>query len=1545
MSDPHKYTVGWICALSTEHVAARVFLDREHEPAESVSANDGNSYILGEIGKHNVVIAVLPDGEYGTDSAASVAASMLHSFPNVRIGLMVGIGGGVPTRRDIRLGDVVVSSPGGGHGGVFQYDYGKTIQGHRFLNTRFLNQPPNVLRTALAALRSQYEIDGHGIDDAINCVLARKPRLRKKYSRPEPATDRLFYSAATHEIACSTVCSDAPSNLKSRPERSPDEDSPAIHYGLIASANQLMKDATIRDELAVERDVLCFEMEAAGLMNNFPCLVIRGICDYADSHKNKEWQGYAAMTAAAYAKDLLRQVHPNRVGNEEKIVDALSGLLEVSEAHRDITGELLEVEKNFTQERLSRQENKCHQMFRLTNSDKDATYEWYKDRVEDRIDGTCMWFLKHENFQTWLNQESGPLLVSADPGCGKSVLAKYLIDHRLPPSATVCYFFFKDQDQNTVRQALCAVLHQLFSQQPCLLEHAVRRYNQDGQGLTKSTSSLWEVFSDAVSDARAGSVIIVLDALDECAESELPDLVHNLEEQFSEDRFGEARLKYLLTCRPYEQIVSRFHRLLAAFPDIRIPGEEASEMISQEVNIVIKHRVDRLSRRKRFPDETKRYLEKRLQEGTHRTYLWVYLVFAYLERGDFKRTLRGVEASIATLPNTVNEAYEQILNKSKDDPMVRKALSIVLAAGRPLTVLEMNVAVNVGGSLESVHDLDLEDEQDFKARLRSWCGLFISVYHDKIYLLHQTAREFLTGTVPGERTVVRDAGLRWHHSITMRQAHSVLAEVCILYLNLFSGGDGEATDADEGPDYSADEYTLLDYAACTWMLHFQDVDTEDDAMLIQSALNLCETDSNRHRTWFDIFCVHSHWGPIDGLTDLMVASICGLHSLVKMLLDKGGDVGATDSTYNRTPLMWATENGQDAVVKVLLSKKSIDIAAGDHEGLTPLTLAIIMGRPSTAELLIPKYGKSLNATDIRGETPLSLAIIWGRDRIVELLLRASEIDLNLTHSVKGAPLSLAVDEEQDSIVEMLLTDDRVNANAECSTRWDYGHVHGTALLLATSKGDVNIVRLLLARDKVDVNVRGKYSGDRSGDCEGTPLFMAAAMDYRRIVGLLLTKADIDVNATGLTPSYYGTPLFVAAAKGNDGVVKQLLANDSVDVNGKVCITEAEDSVDDDDDDDDAESRGVFQGSPLAIAARYGHRYIIARLLDKENVDVNARCHLRYRTAQNHRCDESNDQEGYNTTPTFRSTPFQGTPLFFAAAGEHTDAVRMLLRKGGIDINAKGCVIDERPQVQNDQEDNLYTYLGTPLAIAAWKGRKEIVSLLLAQPGVDMNAPAYTRHERCKYVRKNRSETPSSTSSPSSGDDSEVELESETHLHEYLQATPLCLAVAEQHGSIVRLLLDTGMVAINAKDRDGQTPLWWATYRQNSDIVESLLWYNIDLEAKDISGCTPLSCASEVGAEEVATLLLTHGANIESRDNSGRTPLAYAAREGHEDLVRLLLEYGADVEAKDDLGHTPCAYATMAGNNYIATLLRGHLADSSSKNSGSENEDDCSSDGS
>jgi nucleoside phosphorylase len=329
MSNPKVYTVGWICAIVAEYVAAQAFLDKIHDRPEKLSPGDNNDYALGEIAGHNVVVAVLPLGEYGTSSAAGVARDMLHSFPNVRIGLMVGIGSGAPSHKhDIRLGDIVVSASYDGTGSVFQYDFGKTVQGQSFCSTGFLNQPPTILRAAVNGLRAQYEMDGHELEEAIASILEKKKRMRPKYKRPDPESDRLYQSQVVHppndEASCPGSCGLDPSKLALRRNRTEDEDNLVVHYGLIASGNQLIKDALLRDALIAEKGVLCFETEAAGLVNHFPCLVIRGICDYADSHKNEDWQGYAAMAAAAYAKDLLRRIVPQQVEAEAKISDILS---------------------------------------------------------------------------------------------------------------------------------------------------------------------------------------------------------------------------------------------------------------------------------------------------------------------------------------------------------------------------------------------------------------------------------------------------------------------------------------------------------------------------------------------------------------------------------------------------------------------------------------------------------------------------------------------------------------------------------------------------------------------------------------------------------------------------------------------------------------------------------------------------------------------------------------------------------------------------------------------------------------------------------------------------------------------------------------------------------------------------------------------------------------------------------------------------------------------------------------------------------------------
>ncbi|CAN9239159.1 unnamed protein product [Alternaria alternata] len=299
------YTVGWVCALPVELAAAQEMLDEEHPDLErDLADNDENLYALGSIGGHNVAIVCLPAGRIGNNPAAAVAMQMRATFKKIRFGMMVGIGGGVPSAEaDVRLGDVVVSQPQGKHGGVVQYDSGKATPSG-FERTGSLNSPPHMLLAAVARVRAN-ELRGR----SKLCEHITKLEGIAKFQRSRAGADVLFEAAYEHEGG--QTCDKCSSDRHEGRERRDSEEEVLVHHGTVASGNQVIKDAVVRDRLSVELGgVLCFEMEAAGLMNSFPCLVVRGICDYADSHKNKRWQPYAAATAAAYAKEVLSAIQP-----------------------------------------------------------------------------------------------------------------------------------------------------------------------------------------------------------------------------------------------------------------------------------------------------------------------------------------------------------------------------------------------------------------------------------------------------------------------------------------------------------------------------------------------------------------------------------------------------------------------------------------------------------------------------------------------------------------------------------------------------------------------------------------------------------------------------------------------------------------------------------------------------------------------------------------------------------------------------------------------------------------------------------------------------------------------------------------------------------------------------------------------------------------------------------------------------------------------------------------------------------------------------------
>jgi nucleoside phosphorylase len=308
---PEKISIGVICPLPIEVAAMIQMLDERHSTQKF--PRDPNLYHIGRIGEHNIVIAGLPDGRTGIASAATVAERLRAIFHAVKALLLVGIGGGVPTiKNDMRLGDVVVSRPDGKYGGVVQYDFGKSLSADRFEHTGALNSSPQELLSILAAMKANHLVDGTRPPDYLTYLEVSQSNPNLKY--PGAENDLLFEANYDHAGGSDCTTCDKAREIKRKLRKA---NGPVIHYGTIASANQLMRDSKKRDLYNKDYDsrILCFEMEAAGLMDSTPCLAIRGISDYADSHKREDhaWHGYAAAAAAAFAKEFINTIPSSRL--------------------------------------------------------------------------------------------------------------------------------------------------------------------------------------------------------------------------------------------------------------------------------------------------------------------------------------------------------------------------------------------------------------------------------------------------------------------------------------------------------------------------------------------------------------------------------------------------------------------------------------------------------------------------------------------------------------------------------------------------------------------------------------------------------------------------------------------------------------------------------------------------------------------------------------------------------------------------------------------------------------------------------------------------------------------------------------------------------------------------------------------------------------------------------------------------------------------------------------------------------------------------------
>lgn len=533
---------------------------------------------------------------------------------------------------------------------------------------------------------------------------------------------------------------------------------------------------------------------------------------------------------------------------------------------------------------------------------KTSNYESHKDNNPERVPETCVWFLEHPTFQNWKASSGNNLLwLSADPGCGKSVLSRALIDEKLVSAepVTLCYFFFKDNDeQNNTTTAFCALLHQFFCAHNSLLEkHVNSAMKKCGKALKNDFEELWRIFISAATDPSAGDVVCILDALDECQEYDRNKLIIYLERFYIDGPKQGSKLKFLVTSRPYNEIELRFFNLTRKIPTIRLAGEEESEKISHEIGIVMKSKIKEIATTLELNEDVESSLHYRLQQIPNRTYLWLHLVLEEVSNS-LGRTAKKLRRVLDTLPRTVEEAYENILRRCKQEE-ARRVLYIVVAARRTLTLSEIDEALEIRTDLASPSlsyvDLDCEGVKQRKIMIRNSCGLFISVVDSRVFLIHQTAREFL---VRKSNEMAGPSG--WKHSIDLQEAHRVLSEKCVTYLLLREFQDYQAPPLTDTYPHSGmlsvvdqyiEKYPFLYYSATYWISHVQEAHNDSGTWLSKTT-KLCDVGDGSSHIWFNIYSrLYYTRDPFDKSeqSPLYWAAVFGLISETRFLLNSGSD--------------------------------------------------------------------------------------------------------------------------------------------------------------------------------------------------------------------------------------------------------------------------------------------------------------------------------------------------------------------------------------------------------------------------------------------------------------------------------------------------------------------------------------------------------------------------------------------------------------------------------------------------------------------------------
>ncbi|KAJ4855810.1 ankyrin repeats (3 copies) domain-containing protein [Trichoderma breve] len=901
MASREDYLVGWVCALPVEVAAAKATLDHIHDNLPSSpehNLDDSNNYILGSLQGHNVVIAYPTSGVYGQVSVASVATQLLASFKSIRFTLMVGIAGGVPeTKEDIRLGDVVYDV-----NGEQVDDQNQLVRG------RASDQPTPLLLTAMGKAETAAIFDESHMSKYISEIVQKDPVA---FAHPGPGQDVLFEPDYHHtaieseEDGCEHCNPD-----RIRPRQPRETQDPIVHYGLIVSGNSLIRHGATRDQLAQKQGALCLETEVNGLKNAAKYLVIRGICDYADSHSSKLWHAYAAAAAAAYAKEILSFI--------PTIVKATTLATNTYAEAAPVLDALL----------LTRPEVDRKSLIAL------------KGR---RVDGTCEWLVQHPSYQGWLADANQPLLwISGGPGKGKTMLSIYITEVLQPivdVGENVLLYYFcsnRDKNRNTALTIMRGIIHQWISRHSHLAQHV--RSSFEGTETTKYTVSsfvsLWRVFLTLLQQSGSSQVVCVLDGLDECEKESLGQLLDAIGTYLSKSEEKERpRLKLILLSRPQPAILERS---LGQYEQIKL--DASGTEISRDIETYIFAKVAELAYDQNLSEEQIAQVQKALLAGADGTFLWVGFVANELQG----RSWDKMNEILHRVPKGLGGVYQRLLQQIEDKDALVPILQWVVLAARPLTLDELTAATGIKGSGNfSATDV-------IRNRLRL-CGLMVKIQGNVVNLVHESAKEFFQSNQVNIKGISR---FRMSHD-----THRSLMRTCLEHVERGYGSPGNMKERSA-------KYPLLTYASQYWPVESP---IRDDWWKFY-----WEQEKNgRNPPKFTLLHLAAYLGNVSwakllikessraisrkdnyGRTPLSWAVNRGHRDMVELLLDHGARINVKDRS-DLTALHVAVTGQHKEIVSVLIDRGARLESKSEH-GDTPLIRAIQANSREIIQILLER---------------------------------------------------------------------------------------------------------------------------------------------------------------------------------------------------------------------------------------------------------------------------------------------------------------------------------------------------------------------------------------------------------------------------------------------------------------------------------------------------------------------------------------------------------------------------------------------------------------